>query len=139
MKRLIIVLTIVFTGCAGRINPLQVSGTSHDSLALAQDIEAQICWGVADAYSAPKDSKIHCTAPLASTIGLTDARHKDINTKLSQAFLLHRSLNSLAESGGNVDYTALNALIQEVLAIVAQLQQAPQVVQLANAVKAGGK
>jgi hypothetical protein len=138
MRHLCALLMLAALAACAHTTPLQVAGVSHDSLALAQDIEAQLCWGVPDAYSEPTD-KQHCTASTAVAIGLTDARHQTIEGKLAQAFALHRSLTALAKSGGTVDYTALNAVIADVLAIIGQLQQTPQVAQLTSAVKAGAK
>lgn len=126
---------LLLTSCAGKQTPLQVATVSHDTLALAQDIEAQLCWGVADAYHAPPD-KTHCTSPTAATIGLTDARHQALNAKLAQAFALHKSLTAVTAAGTKADYTTLNGLLADALAIVASLQQTGLVPSLSQAITA---
>lgn len=123
-------------GCAVK-NGVQTMQTSHDSLALAQDLEARLCWNVASVFDGPTD-KSHCTAPIAATIGLTDARHQAINQKLSQAFTVHRSVTAqLATGATNVDLSFLSSLITAILGDLAELKQTPDVTQLVNAVSAG--
>ena len=96
MRRLfapaLLCVVLIAGGCA-HTTSLQVAQTSHDSLALAQDLEAQLCWGVPTAADGPAN-KSHCTAPIAATIALTDARHQAINAKLALAFRLHHGVQS---------------------------------------------
>lgn len=134
MKRLLIV-SLLFTGCAsgGLLRTLQVT---HDSLATAQDLEAQLCWGVANVASGPAD-RTHCTTVTATTIGLTTERHNKFNAQLATAFNMHKGLTQQAKAGGHVDTEALDTIIKSILSLVGQLQQTPAVVQLATTVKAG--
>jgi hypothetical protein len=116
---------------------LTTVNTSQDVLATAQDLEANLCWGVASTLD-PVPDREHCTNPLAATVQLTDARHQAINARLGPAFRLHKELTAQAKAGATINLARLQALIQEILALVGQLQQTPTVVQLAAAVSAGG-
>ena len=115
---------------------LQVAQVSHDSLALAQDLEANLCWGVPDVFHAPAD-RSHCTAPVAATIKLTDARHQSINTRLAQAFSLHAAITRQLQQGITVDLSGLSQLIAAIIAELHELQQTPDVVHLISVVQAG--
>jgi len=123
-------------GCAGTMTPLRQVQVTHDALATAQDIEAQLCWGVATVYLGPSD-RSHCTTPVATLIGLTAERHQAINAKLKIAFDLHRSITAQIAAGAIVDLSSLETAIFDILALVAQLQQTPAVAQLASTIKAG--
>lgn len=126
----------VLIGCAGK-RPVQVATAAQDSLSLAQDVEAQLCWDVPDALHGPAD-KTHCTSATAAQIKLTDALHQQINAKLASAFNLHKQVVAQLDAGKTPDYLALNAAIIDVLALVGQLQQTPKVVQMKSLVQQGG-
>lgn len=57
--------------------------SAHTTLASVDDAERALC------VPAPTDPT-HCTAPAASAIGLTDARHKRLSAQLGDAFALDR-------------------------------------------------
>ena len=105
---------------------------SHDVLAAAQDLEAQLCWGITS-VAAPLPAgatRTHCTAPTAATVGLTDANHQKLNAALAQAFALHLSATQLAAKGLSVDTSSFNAELQSALDILTALQQSPLVSQI---------
>jgi hypothetical protein len=127
-------------GCAGHTTPLQVATATHNTLALAQDIEAQICFGVADAYHSPTGPAAqHCTTPTAATVQLTDVRHQQLNAKLRDAFNLQHAFEVAAAAGSAADPKTLNAAVQEALTIALQLVQTPIVQQLVANIQAGVK
>lgn len=136
---LVLVLVLVggmTSGCA-KMSPLQVIQVSHDSLATAQDLEAQLCWGVVSVREGPAD-RSHCTTPVSSIIGLTTERHQALNGKLATAFTLHKSLTAQVASGAaQVDFALLKSIINDILAIIGQLRPTAEVAQLTSAVKAG--
>lgn len=131
----ILAAVLLFSSCASS-NQLQTVQVTHDSLAAAQDIEANICWGVQTVSAGPAD-RTHCTAPLAAQLRLTDERHKLINQKLEAAFNLHKNLTVQIQAGGKVDLSALNQVVIDILALVGQLESSPQTTNLQNAVRAG--
>ena len=120
--------------------PVTVAQTSHDTLALAQDLEAQICFNVPDALHVPAGAAAaHCTGPDAAGLGLTDARHQQIAAALKTAFDLHLALTKAAASGQTVDWANFNAALTSAIAIIQQLVQAPVVVQLLQNVQGAKK
>jgi hypothetical protein len=128
-------LVFGMTGCAK--NHLQEIQVSHDSLALAQDLEAQLCWGVAKVTD-PVPDRTHCTTAIAGTIGLTDMRHQSLNARLAQAFTVHKSVTTqLATGATNVDLTTLTSLINEIVNDLNTLKQTPEVQRLTQAVQSG--
>ncbi len=133
---LLLSVGLVFgAGCAK--SHLQEIQVTHDSLALAQDLEAQLCWGVAKVTD-PVENRSHCTTGVATQIGLTDARHQAINSKLAQAFTIHKSVTAqLAAGATNVDLATLTSLINAIVSDLAALQQTPEVVRLTAAVQNG--
>lgn len=135
MKRLIglIVLTLFVVNCAagGMVRTVQVS---HDWLALAQDYEAQLCWGVPNVQSGPAD-RTHCTAPTAATVKLTDARHQELNKQLVLAFNLNAAAAKQLKAGQNADLTPLSQTVALALTLIAQLDAGNLIVtQLKSAV-----
>lgn len=123
--------------CANKQTAVQTVQVSHDSLALAQDLEARLCWNVASVFEGP-ENKSHCTGPLAGKVGLTDTLHQRINGKLAQAFTIHHSVTAQQAAGAtNVDVSTLGNLITSILADLASLKDAPEVAQLRQAVEAG--
>lgn len=123
-------------GCAKSQVPLQTVQVTHTGLALAQDLEAQICWGVATAKDAVPDRTV---CPGGKVIGLTDAAHQAFNAKLATAFTLHKAATAQIDAGIlNADLSSLNGVIAEILTLVAQWQTTPTVAQIAAAIKAGG-
>ena len=136
----IAMLVMVMTSCSGcaTTNQLRTVQGSHDSLVAAQDIEAQICWGVKSAVDpAIPDDTTKCTSDLAKTVGLTDERHKQLHAQLFRAFELHKTATTLIRNGKPADVSGINAAIVEILSLIAQLQPAPQVTQLKSSVEAG--
>ena len=137
MKRLsLLIVALLLAACAstGLLQTLQIT---HDSLATAQDLEAQLCWGVPNVAAVVAD-RTHCTTTVATTIGLTTERHNKLNARLATAFNLHKGLTQQAKAGaGHVDTAALATLIDSILSIIGELQQTPAVAQLASTVKAG--
>lgn len=133
---LILLLAGGASGCAAKFTPLQQVQVTHDALATAQDLEAQLCWGVATVHQGPAD-RSYCTTPVAQAIGLTTARHQALNGKLKIAFDLHRSITAQIAAGLQVNLTSLKTAILDILAFITQLQQTPAVAQLTAAVKAG--
>lgn len=130
-------LLLVAPACANKSKAVAVATISHDTLAVAQDLEAQLCWDVPDAAHAPA-VKTHCTAAVAAQIGLTDDRHKAINAKIADAWSAYRSTIALVNAGQQADWSTLNTTLDAVIALIKQLQQTPQVAQLSAAV-AGAK
>lgn len=135
MKKYLVLFAIVAFGCAK--TPLQVATAAHDSLGLAQDIEAQLCWDAPDALHGPA-VKTSCTSSTAKDIGLTDARHRLFNEKLASAINLHKQVTAQLDAGKTPDYLALNAAIVDVLSLIGQLQQTPKVQQMKTLVQQGG-
>lgn len=134
-----LLLTVALAGtmaCANKTAPLESAQVSHDSLALAQDLEAQLCWGVAR-VTADVPDRTHCTTDIAKTIGLTDARHQAINSQLARAFVLHGVLTKQLQQGITVDLTQLRDLINAIVAELTNLQQTADVTHLIATVKAG--
>lgn len=137
MEKYLVLFTIVACACAK--TPLQVATGAQDSLVLALNIEAQYCWDVPDVYHGPTD-RTTCTAPGAAAIGLTNARHQQINAKLAVAIDLHKQVVAQLDAGKTPDYLALNAAIIDVLSLLGQLQQTPKVQQMKTLVQqSGGK
>lgn len=131
------VMLVGLTGCSHSQVPLQTVQATHTGLALAQDLEAQACWGVATVKD-PVPNRSVCTTAVAKTIGLTDAAHQAFNAKLVTAFNLHKAATAQIDAGAlNVDLSSLNGIIAEILAIVAQWQATPLVTQIGAAVAAG--
>lgn len=127
--RLLVFTALVSVSCAS-MSSLQKAQVSHDALALAQDTEAQLCWGVSSvaAAMAANVTPNHCTAPTAATIKLTDAVHQDFNRLMGKALEAHMAVTRLLASGAKADLTDLNRWIQELITIVANfLQTNPQV------------
>ncbi len=119
---------------------LQVATAGHDALAQAQDLEAQLCLGVPTAVAAATlPDPTHCTTPVAATVGLTDAKHKQIVTTLASAWDYYRTATRAAQAAGTADFSNMNTALQSVLSILATLQQAPPVTALATAVQAAKK
>ena len=85
MKRLILVVLLASAvACASlpakqqAVGSLQASETALES---AHDIERALCFNV------PATEKgTHCTNPVATTIGLTDAKHQQMAVVFSDAF-----------------------------------------------------
>lgn len=123
-------------GCAARSVTPQIIAASHDSLVTAQNLEAQLCWGVSDA-TAHVEERWHCTSPQAAALQLTDARHQAINAKLGQAIRIHYAATAAARTGAAIDAGSLEKVIQEILVLVGQLVPSPEVERLTNAVKKG--
>jgi hypothetical protein len=136
---LLVVAMLGGSSCAGKMAPLQQVQVSHDALATAQDLEVQLCLGVPTVTAAQALPNVnHCTTTIATTIGLTDARHQAISSQFVTALMIHKALTAQAASGAtSLDYATLQASINTILTIIAELQPAPQVVQLQNSVKAG--
>jgi len=139
-KMPVILLAMALSGaflvsaCAAKTTRLQTMQVSHDSLALAQDLEAQICWGVGSVKdSVPNRSE--CSTPLAQKIGLTPGRHQAINLRLAQAFTLHATLTNQMKTGINPDLSELASLIETILSELKGLQQVPEVVRLTATVQ----
>lgn len=131
-------MSIGVADCVKSQAPLQTVQATHTGLALAQDLEAQACWGVATVKD-PVPNRSVCTTAVAKMIGLTDAAHQAFNAKLVTAFTLHKAATAQIDAGVlNVDLTSLHGIITELLVIVAQWQATPLVVQIGEAVKAGG-
>ena len=97
MKRLILIVALLVAGCAsgGLLQTLQVTNAS---LATAQDLEAQLCWGVPNVAANVPD-RTRCTTAVATTIGLTTERHNKLNAQLATAFNLHKGLTQQAAAG----------------------------------------
>jgi len=140
MKRLLLVFVLVVacvaTGCAARLTPLQQVQATHDALATAQDLEAQLCWGVAT-VTAPVPDRSRCTTAIATTVGLTDARHQALNAQLATAFTVHKAVTAQLRAGTAADLTSLRTIIAAILALIGELRPAPLVERLATSVKAG--
>lgn len=141
--RKVLIVSLVFTliGCATKTTPVQVAVVSHDALATAQDLEANLCFGVPDAYAAlALPAHDHCTNPVAAQVGLTDAKHRQINQGLAEAFQFYRTATSVAQATGTADFSSMNAALQSVLTLLATLQQTnPTVTSLVTAVKSAKK
>jgi hypothetical protein len=133
-----VIALCISTGCANKTAPLVAAQVSHDSLALAQDIEAQLCWNVPNVKSGPAN-RTHCTSETAVRIKLTDDRHQKFNAKLTQAFDLHKKFTALARVGSNPNITALTALISSIVEDLRDLEQISDVTRLISAVKGGDK
>lgn len=131
----VLAVMLLLSACASS-NQLQTIQVTHDSLAAAQDIEANICWGVPNVAAGPAD-RTHCTGFLSTQLGLTDERHKLLNQKFAAAFDLHKDITVQVAGGNRADLSALNQIVIDILALVGQLQASPQRTNLENAVKAG--
>ncbi len=134
MKRWISSLVLfLFAACAS-MPPLQKAQLSHDSLALAQDTEAQLCYGMtltqAMATPAMAAAPNHCPAPASVQLGWTDARHQDFNRWLKQALDAQATFTRILASGGTADATSLNAAVGTILFILANLPQTNPTIQM---------
>jgi len=122
-------------GCV-HTTPLQVAQTGKAALDLAQETEAELCWGVADVYHGPAD-RTTCTTSTAAAVGLTSAKHQQFNAKLHQAYDLERTSAALLAAGQTADWTSFNAVLSDIIVLLQTLQQTPTVLQLQTQVKAG--
>lgn len=137
--RILIVALLLVSSCAARMTPLQQVQVSHDALATAQDLEVQLCLGVPTVAAASSLPTVnHCITAIATTIGLTDARHQALSTHFVTALTIHKALATQAASGATaLDYATLKATISTILGLVAELRQTADVARLASTVKAG--
>jgi len=133
-------IAVLSFGCATKTTKLVTAQVSHDSLALAQDIEAQLCWGVANAKATVPD-RTRCTTDVAIKIALTDARHQAFNQKLAQAFILHEQITSVLRLGGTADTSQFVALLESIVTDLSHLETGfwPDVTRLINTVKSAEK
>lgn len=124
-----LVLVLGLVGCT-RLTPVQLAQVSHDYLALAQDIEAQACWGVPSvaAALAANVPATHCTTSFAASIGLTDARHQAFNAAMARALVLHMTLTTQVTSATISTATAaFKTAVADVVAAVQMLVTNPLV------------
>jgi len=129
MRKWYLVLLIVALGlvpACGHLTVLQRVQQSHDALALAQDAEASICWGVnsiAEAMAA-KVPENHCTTQLAAQVKLTDERHQSISKAFKKAFDDHAVLTTIAASGAkSPDSSVVNADVATLVKLASELLQ----------------
>lgn len=84
MKTLLTLLIalVLVTGCASTPIKAKVSATHQtvrEAIVAVDELERQLC--------APDPAQVnHCTAPSASAVGLTDAKHQEISRALARAF-----------------------------------------------------
>lgn len=121
---LIAITLIGMISCAG-VSPVQVAQTSHDAIAVAQDNEATLCWGVASVQAAIAANLPpgHCTATAAASVGLTDERHQQFNALIAPVLSEHRRLTTALAAGVQVDFTTLRTDIAALIAWASSLVQ----------------
>ncbi len=94
-----LVLTVT-VACASHLPPkeqaLSASLRTNQGLALMQDAEANLCWGLPSAMQAKAEvvDLKHCTSPGAAQIGLTDDKHQAFNRALAAAFDAHLKMSA---------------------------------------------
>jgi len=116
---ILLAASLLLPGCSAN-GPIRVIQYTHGSLAVAQDLEAQLCWGVADITKAPADHT-HCTAPLAAVAKLTDARHQAIQRQFVVAFTLDTAATELVKAGGKPDLSLLLNAVAILQSLVLEL------------------
>jgi hypothetical protein len=132
----LLALALGASGCAAKLTPLKQAQITKSSLDAAFDLEASLCWGVASVHLGPAD-RTKCTAPTARAIGLTDARHQEINRGFTRAYMLHYDATRLLRAGEKADLVELAKAISSLVSQILQLQQTPAVKELAETVQKG--
>lgn len=98
---------------------LQVYQSIHASISSVQDAERLLC--LPDATT-----PTHCTSTLAPKLGLTDAKHVDINAKLVKAFALEIQVGTALKAWRAGDpaphgLSELSTVANEVLTVASAL------------------
>lgn len=117
--------SVALIACAS-MTTLQRVQQSHDWLALAQDTEANLCWGLPSiaAVDAAHLAPNHCVAPIAATIHLTDDRQQAFNRLMKKALDDHIALTKLAKAGSTpIDTATIDADVAALINLVAALTQ----------------
>lgn len=107
-KVAVLVACTLVWGCAGllpqflvkplaNLDPLTIAKISDDYLDAIGNAEFEACFSLTVDEAHAKfgfDAVLlgHCTSPVAALIGLTDARHKKINSALARAYDTHKAL-----------------------------------------------
>jgi hypothetical protein len=110
---LCVVLGLV-PACGGSLKSFRLAQQTHDYLALAQDEEATLCWGLPNVTAAigANVTRNHCTTQVAATVGLTDAKHQQFNAQFEKALTLHKNATTVLASGAaKADLADLKAAI----------------------------
>jgi hypothetical protein len=132
MKKLLIVVILFSVACAGspRANLVRTHQSVQIALGAVDDAERMLCFG---SITLPVNPT-HCTTEAARTAGLTDERHKAIQTLLARAQkeqLRIASVISVWKSGDKINFDTIVSLAKAITDQINQMNASVQIPDLA--------